>query len=187
MESQVPGRALGVLVELEAELDERLGAVDAALAAHYPGERAGRQPVHRVYVPADRFHARLVPEHGAAALQATEEHETLLLGLVDGDHDLFVRVREKLGREPVEDLRIDFEDGYGSRPDDEEDADARRSAAALLSAILLPCCAIAALCASIWLSILAMRSSIPERSGDASPSPRGADFTSLTADASLSP
>ena len=135
MESQVPGRAVGVLVELEAELDERLGAVDAALAAHYPGERPGRQPVHTVYVPADRFYAGLVPEHGVAALQATEEHERLLLELVDRDHDLLARVREKLGREPVEDLRIDFEDGYGSRPDDEEDADARRSADALRSAI----------------------------------------------------
>ena len=31
-------------------------------------------------------------------------------------------------REPVEDLRIDFEDGYGTRPDDEEDADAVRRA-----------------------------------------------------------
>jgi citrate lyase beta subunit len=33
-------------------------------------------------------------------------------------------VTEKLGREPVEDFRIDFEDGYGNRPDEEEDAHA---------------------------------------------------------------
>ena len=30
-------------------------------------------------------------------------------------------MRDKLGREPVEDLRIDFEDGYGPRSDEEED------------------------------------------------------------------
>ncbi len=60
-------------------------------------------------------------------------------------------------------------------------------ASALVSASLLPCCAISAPCVRIWLSIFAMRSSIPERSGDAAPSPRGADFTSLTADASFSP
>ena len=37
-----------------AELDRRLAAHDAFLAARYPGERPGRQPVHTVYVPADR-------------------------------------------------------------------------------------------------------------------------------------
>lgn len=36
-------------------------------------------------------------------------------------HALYERVREKLQREPVEDFRIDFEDGFGNRPDDEED------------------------------------------------------------------
>ncbi len=36
-------------------------------------------------------------------------------------HTIFTRVREKLQREPVEDFRIDFEDGYGNRPDEEED------------------------------------------------------------------
>ena len=34
------------------------------------------------------------------------------------------RVRRKLEREPVEDFRIDFEDGFGARPDAEEDATA---------------------------------------------------------------
>ena len=45
---------------LTSELDTRLAVVDALLAARYPGERAGRQPVHTVYVPADRFHSDLV-------------------------------------------------------------------------------------------------------------------------------
>ncbi len=39
-------------------------------------------------------------------------------------HTLYQRVREKLRREPVEDFRIDFEDGYGNRPDEEEDGHA---------------------------------------------------------------
>src|SRR5580692_8429786 len=34
---------------------------------------------------------------------------------------VYGRVVEKLRREPVEDFRIDFEDGYGNRPDAEED------------------------------------------------------------------
>ena len=38
------------------------------------------------------------------------------------------RVRRKLEREAVEDFRIDFEDGYGNRPDEEEDATAVQAA-----------------------------------------------------------
>ncbi|HMP73461.1 MAG TPA: aldolase/citrate lyase family protein [Kiritimatiellia bacterium] len=37
---------------------------------------------------------------------------------------VYDRVLEKLKHEPVEDFRIDFEDGYGNRPDAEEDAQA---------------------------------------------------------------
>lgn len=44
---------------------------------------------------------------------------------------LYQRVLEKLKREPVEDFRIDFEDGFGNRPDDEEDRFAASSAAEL--------------------------------------------------------
>jgi len=43
-------------------------------------------------------------------------------------HTLYRRVREKLRREPVEDYRIDFEDGYGNRPDEEEDGHAAAAA-----------------------------------------------------------
>src|SRR5688500_729555 len=96
---------------LTSELDERLSAADAALAAQYPGERSGRQPVHTVYVPADRYDAGLVPAYGAAALAAVDEHEAAFADLV-ADDDLVDRVRAKLAREPVEDLRVDFEDGY---------------------------------------------------------------------------
>ena len=44
-------------------------------------------------------------------------------------HTIYKRVNEKLRREPVEDFRIDFEDGYGNRPDEEEDNDAESAAA----------------------------------------------------------
>ena len=43
-------------------------------------------------------------------------------------HSIYNRVNEKLRREPVEDFRIDFEDGYGNRPDDEEDGHAASAA-----------------------------------------------------------
>ncbi|MGZ8845833.1 MAG: DUF6986 family protein, partial [Pyrinomonadaceae bacterium] len=43
-------------------------------------------------------------------------------------HSIYNRVSEKLRREPVEDFRIDFEDGYGNRPDEEEDGHAATAA-----------------------------------------------------------
>jgi len=43
-------------------------------------------------------------------------------------HAIHRRVQEKLRREPVEDFRIDFEDGYGNRPDAEEDGHAESAA-----------------------------------------------------------
>lgn len=115
----------------------RLQEANAAFAERYPGESVARQPCHTVYVGAHEFHEGLVSEHGRAALRALEEHApdaaTLasIVGLVGTGRDasaladtVYARVVEKLRREPVEDLRIDFEDGYGSRPDDEEDAHA---------------------------------------------------------------
>ena len=44
-------------------------------------------------------------------------------------HTIYKRVSEKLKREPVEDFRIDFEDGYGNRSDAEEDGHAETAAA----------------------------------------------------------
>lgn len=121
------------------ELDALLAGADDALARNFPGERPGRQPVHTVYVPASRYTADLVPRQGAEALAALDEHggdEALAaaVGLgADVAADVCARVRAKLASEPVEDLRIDFEDGYGSRPDDEEDAAVDAAVAALLA------------------------------------------------------
>lgn len=56
-------------------------------------------------------------------------------------HTVYQRVREKLQREPVEDFRIDFEDGFGNRPDDEEDhhaSGAAREVATGMSSGTLP-------------------------------------------------
>ncbi|HSS19931.1 MAG TPA: hypothetical protein VLL54_07650 [Pyrinomonadaceae bacterium] len=51
-------------------------------------------------------------------------------------HSIYNRVSEKLRREPVEDFRIDFEDGYGNRPDEEEDGHAASAASEVADGML---------------------------------------------------
>jgi citrate lyase beta subunit len=61
-------------------------------------------------------------------------------------HEIYTSVRNKLRHEPVEDFRIDFEDGYGSRPDAEEDGHAvsaaEEMARGLAAGTLPPFCGI---------------------------------------------
>ncbi|MET8524174.1 hypothetical protein [Micromonospora sp. NPDC005172] len=108
------------------ELDRRLAPVDEALRRRYPGEAPGRQPVHTVYVPADRYTPDLCRRWGEQALDALDACPPLPFPV-----ELRDRVLAKLSTEPVEDLRLDFEDGYGVRDDDEEDETARVAATAL--------------------------------------------------------
>ncbi|MEV5597830.1 aldolase [Streptomyces sp. NPDC052496] len=123
------------------EIGAALAAVDADLARRYPGDPGTRQPVHTVYVPGDVLTAGTLRAWGDAALAALDEHApdaeafAGVLGIPAGlAEPVYDRVRAKLEREPVEDLRIDFEDGYGLRPDAEEDAAAARAAALVAAA-----------------------------------------------------
>ena len=125
-----------------AALDARLAPADAERVARYPGDRTDRQPVHTVYVPADRVHADLAPAWGARARAALQEHaptpEALAAATGLGADDVgrvWELVLAKLAREPVEDLRVDLEDGYGPRPDAEEDGHAVAAGAALGRAV----------------------------------------------------
>ena len=103
--------------------------MDAARLAAYPGESAGRQPVHTCYVPADAVVPGLARAWGAAALAALDEHGLPDLGLDPAwSSEVLPRVRRKLATEPVEDLRVDAEDGYRGPPDAEDD-DVLRAAA----------------------------------------------------------
>ena len=115
------------------ELDRRLAPVDTELGRRYPGARAGRQPVHTAYVPADRYADDTAAGWGQQALAALDTHAPLPFS-----PQLESRVRAKLAAEPIEDLRIDFEDGYGIRGDDEEDDAAQRAGAVLRGGVHPP-------------------------------------------------
>jgi citrate lyase beta subunit len=121
-------------LDLAAELDVRLAEADRSLESEFPGNRAGRQPVHTVYTPADRFHSGLIRAWGDEALAALDANRDLFTELV-ADDDIVGRVEHKLTVEPIEDLRIDFEDGYGNRPDAAEDEDVARAAAELVASV----------------------------------------------------
>lgn len=122
---------------LAGTIDETLTALKRANIAFNqacPGESIGRQPVHTVYGGAHLFKADTARKMGETALKSLAEYApdaatfAQCLGLAGSQAVLYERVIEKLRREPVEDFRIDFEDGYGNRPDDEEDGHAASSA-----------------------------------------------------------
>lgn len=124
---------------------DRLRDANTQFSHRYPGEGEKRQPVHTVYGGAHLFKADTAPRLGVVALRALREHAPDFIAFADaidypGDgraralhrsprdawlaEAIYTRVVEKLEREPVEDFRIDFEDGYGNRADAEEDGHA---------------------------------------------------------------
>ena len=114
-----------------ADAEARLSRANLALAHARPGEAATRQPVHTVYGGAHLFRADTAPRLGTRALEALDAYApdaTSLAEVLGVDARVWERVRAKLLREPVEDFRIDFEDGYGVRPDAEEDEHAEAAA-----------------------------------------------------------
>lgn len=118
-------------------LDTRLVDADADLRTKFPGDSGGRQPVHTVYIPADRVTDAVVREWGGSARDHLAQNRGILADLLDEAEDdpdeLLALVDDKLVREPIEDLRIDLEDGYGHHPET-EDEHARGSARALATA-----------------------------------------------------
>jgi hypothetical protein len=109
-----------------------------------------RSPVHVVYGGADRFSSETPAKFGAIALNTVAQYAptaaefAAAMGLDDANggsstldsERVYALTLEKLRHEPVEDFRIDFEDGYGFRSDDEEDGHARSAAAELARAYL---------------------------------------------------
>ena len=120
--------------KLQKALD-RVNRAQARVLARYPGDSGTRQPVHTVYGGAHLFASDTAKKLGELALRSLDSYapdantfaEAIgIRGELAGK--VYDRVREKLRREPVEDFRIDFEDGYGNRSDAEEDGHAAQAA-----------------------------------------------------------
>ena len=137
MASPNPSLSTGDLAAIDAQLAD----TDRLLEQNYPGDDGSRQPVHTVYIPADRFTPSSAADWGAQASASSDAHGGLerLGQLLGQDPDLAsavaARVDAKLRSEPVEDLRLDFEDGFGDRGDDAEDAAAVAAASAVAAAV----------------------------------------------------
>lgn len=115
---------------------EALAAANREFALSHPGESGRRQPVHTFYGGAHLFKSDVARRLGSLAERALAEYapDAATFAAATGipatlADNVYARVAEKLRREPVEDLRLDFEDGYGNRPDAEEDATADSAAA----------------------------------------------------------
>ncbi|MFJ6698967.1 DUF6986 family protein [Streptomyces sp. NPDC091272] len=125
------GQQEKVATSLAGAVSEGISAslvpIDAELERRYPGDPGTRQPVHTVYVPGNLYDAGTIRSWGDQALKMLDEHAPSaavfaeVLGLDPALADaVYDRVRAKLEREPVEDLRVDFEDGYGGTAADED-------------------------------------------------------------------
>lgn len=144
--------------EVLKTIDKSLATTDELLERRYPGDRDIRQAVHTVYVPADTYTSELPRFWGQQALDAVEQHDGMrqlakqVITVARKEPGLVARaevsrgsnadsraleaeaevlaaaVEKKLRTEPIEDLRIDFEDGFGDRPDAEEDHWAHQAA-----------------------------------------------------------
>jgi citrate lyase beta subunit len=126
--------------ELQSILAD-LHRANARVGKLYPGEAGDRQPVHTFYGGAQLFKSDTAVRLGVLARAALDEFapngatlaRVLDLGAGASNPAAFAntvraRIVDKLTREPIEDYRIDFEDGYGNRPDAEEDGHAESAA-----------------------------------------------------------
>ena len=150
------------LANLETDvLLQRLSRVNQNFRKRFPGLTLVRQPVHTLYGGAHLYKpgaidkiARLAREHfdvyAATPLQLALALQLDSDGLHPKVHDTDIafgskawiinsvhqRVKRKLATESIEDHRIDFEDGYGARGDDEEDGHCISAADTMAEALL---------------------------------------------------
>jgi citrate lyase beta subunit len=102
----------------------------------YPGDRSERQPVHTLYGGANLFKHDSAKALGERALEVFETYapDHKIFGKVFGfdnndfSQKIYNKVIAKLKTEAIEDFRIDFEDGYGNRSNEEEDETAMTAA-----------------------------------------------------------
>lgn len=120
-----PDAHRGLRADTRSAVETILNDVDADLDRLFPGDDAVSQPIHTVYVSAADAEAGTPATWGVEALAIADAAAASLGGLATTE--VIDLARARLRSNPIVDLRIDLEDGYGRRPDAVEDADARRA------------------------------------------------------------
>lgn len=119
------------------QLFNKLKEANTTFQQIYPGDRSDRQPVHTLYGGANLFKYDSAASLGKRALEIFETYapDHNVFGNVFGMNNttgfskrIYDKVIAKLRTEAIEDFRIDFEDGYGNRSNEEEDETARTTA-----------------------------------------------------------
>ncbi len=110
-------------------LPDWLDSANELFQSRYPGYSGRRRPVHVVYGGAHLFKSDTCAKLGKIARNALSEFApdaSALANILDLDPKIadtvYARVVHKIETEPIEDYRVDFEDGFGYRSDQEEDA-----------------------------------------------------------------
>jgi citrate lyase beta subunit len=128
---------LSIPTNRKDELFHNLKEANTAFQQVYPGDRSERQPVHTLYGGANLFKHDSAQSLGKRALEIFETYapDHNVFGNVFGmdtttsfSKRIYNKVLAKLKTEAIEDFRIDFEDGYGNRSNEEEDETARTAA-----------------------------------------------------------
>lgn len=124
-----------ITTEQKEVLFNKLAVANTAFQKIYVGDRPDRQPVHTVYGGANLFRFDTAKTLGEKAFETFLEYapNAEVFGEVFSLHNqskgrkgnfaelVYEKVMSKLQVEAVEDFRIDFEDGYGNRSNEEED------------------------------------------------------------------
>jgi citrate lyase beta subunit len=121
-----------------------LKSANDKFARLYPGDAIGRQPVHTFIAGGDTFTRDSAHQAGEEAIRLINKFAPTakvfqeIVGLPDNSilvETVSARMLKKIESEPIEDFRIDFEDGYGTRPDAQEDAHAKAAALEVAAAM----------------------------------------------------
>lgn len=129
--------SISISSEQKKQLFDKLSVANSSFQKIYPGDRIERQPVHTLYGGANLFKYDAAKTLGERALEifnayAPDSNSFGKIFGIEEKNDLSKRVYHKviakLSKEAIEDFRIDFEDGYGNRSNEEEDATAQQAA-----------------------------------------------------------